>query len=119
MTQTKTPASEIVNDALLREMAEVAAAEVQPEAIILFGSHATGQAHPDSDVDLLIVEAAPFGEHRDRRDEMTRVWRALARFMVAKDILVYSRDEIEQWRDARNHVIARALREGKVLYGQL
>lgn len=119
MTQTKTPAREVVDDALLREMVVAVAQEVQPEAIILFGSHATGQARPDSDVDLLIVEAEPFGEHRDRRNEMTKVWRALARFMVAKDILVYNRDEIEQWRDARNHVIARALREGKVLYGQL
>ena len=119
MTQTEMPAGTIVNDAVIREIAAVAAREVQPEAIILFGSYATGQARPDSDVDLLIVQSAPFGPHRDRRKEMTRLWRALARFVVAKDILLYSRDEVEQWRDARNHVIARALREGKVLYGQI
>ena len=118
MTQTEMPAENIVNEAVIREMAEVAAQEVQPEAIILFGSYATGQ-RPDSDVDLLIVQSAPFGPHRDRRKEMTRLWRALSRFMVAKDILVYSRDEVELWRNARNHVIARALREGKVLYGQI
>jgi predicted nucleotidyltransferase len=106
-------------------MAAAAAQEVQPEAIILFGSHATGQARPDSDVDLLIVEATPFGANRDRRKEMVRVWRALSRFAVAKDIvpfrngLVYSQDEVEKWRDARNHVIARALREGRVLYGDV
>ncbi|MEJ5309217.1 MAG: nucleotidyltransferase domain-containing protein [Anaerolineae bacterium] len=119
MTQTMIPTGDIVNDALIREMATVAAQEVQPEAIILFGSYATGQAHPDSDVDLLIIQSAPFGPQRDRRKEMTRLWRALARFMVAKDILVYSRDEVEKWRNSRNHVIARALREGKVLYGQI
>ncbi len=39
--------------------------------------------------------------------------------MVAKDILIYSRDEVERWRNTRNHIIARALREGKVLYGQV
>ena len=33
-------------------MAAVVAREVDPEAIILFGSHATGGARPDSDVDL-------------------------------------------------------------------
>ena len=108
-----------VTETLIHEMTAAAAQEVQPEAIILFGSYATGQARPDSDVDLLIVETAPFGAHRDRRKEMVRLWRALSRFAVAKDILVYSRAEVEQWRDARNHVIARALREGKVLYGQL
>jgi predicted nucleotidyltransferase len=119
MTRAMTPAEDVVTETMIREMATVAAQEVQPEAIILFGSHATGQARPDSDVDLLIVEAAPFGAHRDRRKEMTRLWKALSRFVVAKDILVYSRAEVEQWRNARNHVIARALREGKVLYGQI
>jgi hypothetical protein len=47
------------------------------------------------------------------------LWRALSQFPVAKDILVYSQDEVEKWRDARNHVIARALREGRVLYGDV
>jgi len=47
---------------------------------------------------------------------MTRLWRALAGFNVPKDILVYSRDEAERWRHSLNHVVARAQREGKVLY---
>lgn len=107
----------IASDEMIREMAAIVAHEVAPEAIILFGSHATGDARPDSDVDLLVIEATPFGPDRDRRQEMTRLWRALAGFAVAKDILVYSRDEIERWRNARNHVIARALREGRLLHG--
>lgn len=35
---------------------------------------------------------------------------------VATDLLVYSREEIERWRGSLNHVAARALREGRVLY---
>lgn len=104
---------------LIREMTAVVAREVEPEAIILFGSHATGDARLDSDVDLLVIEATPFGPDKDRRQEMTRIWRALAGFAVAKDILVYSREEVERWRDARNHVIGRAMREGRLLYGTL
>jgi hypothetical protein len=50
---------------------------------------------------------------------MIRIWRALAGFTVAKDILVYSHEEVERWRGARNHVIGRALREGRLLYGTL
>ncbi|MCL6614251.1 MAG: nucleotidyltransferase domain-containing protein [Firmicutes bacterium] len=107
------------SEGLIREMAAVVVREVNPEAIILFGSHATGHARPDSDVDLLVVEAEPFGPNRNRRREMARLWRALAGFAVAKDILVYSRDEVERWRGARNHVIARALKEGRFLYGAL
>ncbi len=106
-----------VTEELLHEMASVVAQEVHPEAIILFGSHATGSARPDSDVDLLVIETAPFGPARDRRKEMARLWRALAGFAIAKDILVYSREEVDRWRSARNHVIARALREGRFLHG--
>ena len=72
----------------------------------------------DSDVDLVVVESAPFGKRRSRRREAVRLWRALSGLGVAKDILVYSRDEVEYWRDSLNHVLARALREGRVLYEQ-
>ena len=45
-----------------------------------------------------------------------RLWRVLAAFDAPADLLVYSRDEVAYWRDSCNHVLARALREGKVLY---
>jgi len=105
-----------VTEALLQQMVEVIVDEVDPEQVILFGSHARGDASADSDVDLVIVESDPFDESRDRRSEAVRLWRALAHFAVSKDILVYSRDEVEYWRDSINNVLARALREGRVLY---
>ncbi len=107
-----------VNEKMPQQMAEVVVREVNPEAIVLFGSYASGTVGPDSDVDLLVIESEPFGPGRNRRKEMVRLWRALAGFRVPKDILVYSRKEIELWRDARNHIIASALREGRVLYGR-
>ena len=105
-----------VDEALLRRMVAAIVDEVDPEQVILFGSRARGDGGMHSDVDLIVVEAAPFGEDRSRDAEETRLWRALARFHVPKDLLVYSRDEVEYWRDSLNHVLARALREGKVLY---
>lgn len=108
-----------VTQALIQEMVLVAASECRPDAIILFGSYATGNAGSESDVDLLVVRSGPFEKDDDRRQEMVRLWRALARFPVAKDILVYSRDEVERWRDSRNHIVGRALREGRVVYGSL
>ncbi len=105
-----------VTEALLKQMVEVIVDKVDPEQVILFGSHARGDAYADSDVDLVIVESDPFDENRDRRSEAVRLWRALAHFAVPKDILVYSRDEVEYWRDSINNVLARALREGRVLY---
>lgn len=67
-------------------------------------------------MDLVVVESTPFHSGRSRRREMARLWRVLAPFNVAKDILVYSSDEVERWRGSPNHVLARALREGQVLY---
>ena len=82
----------------------------------MFVSQARGESRHGSDVDLLIIESDPFGEKRSRRKEMAKLWRSLASFPFAKDILVYSRDEVEYWRHSLNNVVAKALREGKVLY---
>ncbi|MDE0460868.1 MAG: nucleotidyltransferase domain-containing protein [Caldilineaceae bacterium] len=105
-----------VTDALLEQMVEKIVAEVDPEQIILFGSRARGDARAGSDVDLAVVESEPFGQERSKRLEAARLYRTLSGFLVSKDILVYSRDEVDYWRDSLNHVLARALREGRVLY---
>ena len=106
----------IAIDQLLPKMVETIVTEVDPEQVILLGSHARGDASEDSDIDLIVVETEPFDKNHDRSAEAVRLWRALAGFAVSKDILVYSRDEVEYWRDSLNHVLARALREGRVLY---
>ena len=105
-----------VTDALLDQMVQAIVDEVDPEQVILFGSRARGEEREDSDVDLVVVEAEPFGKTRSRRLEAVRLWRTLSHFVVPKDILVYSRDEAERWRGSIDHVLARALREGRVLY---
>ncbi len=102
---------------LLRQMVEIIVREADPEAIILFGSRARGDARPDSDIDLLVIEREPFGPGRSRIKEAARLYRALGALPASKDLLLYSRDEIEGWRDERNHVAARACREGRLLYG--
>ena len=70
--------SDISNEeALLHQMVDTIVREVSPEAIILFGSRARGDARPDSDVDLLIVETEPFSPQRSRRKEAARLYIAL------------------------------------------
>ena len=106
----------VVTEEILDEMVDTLVQEIAPEQIYLFGSRARGNARPDSDIDLLIVESEPFGTNRSRRQELARIRRALSLFRVPKDILVYSRDEIAKWQHAANHIISRCLREGKLLY---
>ena len=105
-----------ITERLLGEMVQAIVSEVDPEQVILFGSRARGDERESSDIDLIVVEAEPFGPERSRHKELVRLYHALAGFRVPADVLVYSHEEIDYWRDSLNHVLARALREGKVLY---
>lgn len=90
--------------------------KIDPERIFLFGSRAGQNAKEHSDIDLLIVENKTFGSDHSRRKEMALIRRALSQFRVAKDILVYSKDEIAKWRNCRNHIVSHCLQEGRLLY---
>lgn len=105
-----------ISDNMIDRMAQRIVQEVHPQRILLFGSWARGEGNPDSDIDLLVVEREPFGPNRSRRQEAARIWRCLSEFRVPKDILVYSVGELSHWKDSSNHVVGRALKEGKVLY---
>jgi len=84
----------------------------QPERIQLFGSHARGQARPESDVDLLVVLA----EVPDKRGLAVRIRRILAGLPVAKDILVTSPEEIERRGRVPGSILRSALADAVLLY---
>jgi predicted nucleotidyltransferase len=48
----------------IRRFARQVAERFQPEQIILFGSHAYGTPHADSDVDILVI--VPARNHHDQ-----------------------------------------------------
>jgi len=85
----------------------------QPERILVFGSHARGEAREESDFDLLVIET----EVPDRAAEMVRLRRLLRRLRIPIDILVYSRAEVERWGNQPGSALFWALREGRVVYG--
>ncbi len=97
-------------------MAAAVAEAVRPRRVVLFGSHATGEAGRDSDVDFLIVGEHPFRDEGERADALVRAWESLAPFRVPADLLLYSQEEVERWAGTTNHVVARALRTGRVVY---
>ncbi|MGH7556399.1 MAG: HigA family addiction module antitoxin [Gemmatimonadota bacterium] len=101
---------------IMDEIVERLVDAIDPEMIVLFGSSASGEAGPASDVDLLVVDRQPFGPHRSRRGQLRRARRALSGMRIAKDLLLYSVDEFERWRRSPNHIVGRALRQGRVLY---
>lgn len=85
----------------------------QPECILLFGSHARGDAREESDLDLLVIET----EVPDRAAEMVRLRRLLRPLRIPVDILVYSRADVERWGNQPGSALFWALQEGKVVYG--
>lgn len=107
-----------INEQVLSSIVTKIVREVDPARIILFGSYAKDTSSLNSDLDLLIVEDAPFGANRARRSEIARIRRALSAFHIAKDILVYSTEEVTKWENSINHALAGILREGKQLYAR-
>lgn len=99
-------------DAVLLEMVRRILAVGTPQKIVLFGSRARGDARADSDYDLLLVEHSELPRHR----RAARYRRALAGLAGAKDILVWTPEEIAQWRNVPNAFVTEAVQEGVVLY---
>ncbi len=102
----------VVSETILSEIVRRLVEAIEPDKIILFGSHARGDAHGHSDVDLMIVKASEEPRHR----RAGRAHRALIGIGVPVDILWYTPEEAGKWSAARYHVAGRALREGQVLY---
>jgi len=103
-----------VTPRLIRTMVRRLVEQFDPEQIILFGSHARGDARPDSDVDLLVVMPVQ-GSKREKRIEMQL---ALLDIPVDKDIIVVTPTEVMHHRDIPGTIVWPAWREGKVLYAR-
>ena len=105
------------------------AAETDAAAVILFGSRATGGWDEQSDLDLIIVHPAA----DDADDRRKVLGRALAELRerhypghdeydsphhgVADGLMVETLQHYHAGRRTRNHVIARAAREGRIFTG--
>ena len=84
---------------------------VAPEKIILFGSTARGDAHADSDVDLLVVK-----DQCRRRETAARIYLSLPRPRPAVDVVVVWPEDLVRHRNSHWLVIAPALREGRTIH---
>lgn len=96
----------------IRTMVSRIVRQFNPERVILFGSHARGDAGPESDVDLLVVMPVD----GSRREKAVQIGVALHDIRVAKDIIVTTPEDFE-WRKEIVGTIERpAAREGRVMY---
>ncbi len=100
-------------DSVLEEMVRRLRDAFCPEAVYLFGSHARGDAGPDSDYDLLVVVPASTLP-RYRRDQAA--FQALSGVGASKDVLVLTREEFDRGRRVVCSLPATVEREGILLY---
>src|SRR3954465_8496027 len=84
--------------------------QFQPEKIILFGSHAYGQPHADSDVDILVVMPA-----RNEIDQAVRIDRAIDPFFPL-DLIVCSPKNVAWRLEEGDSFLREVMAKGKVLY---
>jgi len=103
-----------LDDHLLRTATQRLVAEFQPEQIWLFGSHAWGDPHEDSDVDFFVV-IPQSDETPIRRSQ--RAHRCLRGLRMPKDVLVETRQEIDRVKESKTSLENAILRRGRRLYG--
>jgi predicted nucleotidyltransferase len=91
-----------------KTLAEVAGPD---STVILFGSHARGEARADSDVDFLVIEPVV----ANRLQEWERLRRALKDFPMPVDIIVVDEERAERRAKVPGTMVHHALRDGQVL----
>lgn len=79
--------------------------------LIVFGSHARGEANRHSDLDLLVVEP----EVENPGAESVRLRDVLLELPSAIDVIVVSQAYVDEWRDVRGSLVHAALSEGRVV----
>jgi predicted nucleotidyltransferase len=85
---------------------------VPPESkVILFGSRGRGDAGVDSDFDFLVIEPS----FASKAKEMVRLREALDPLRLAADVIVVTREYVEEWGEVPGTMLHDALTEGRVL----
>ena len=105
--------TDMLTPATIQQIADRIADRFQPEKIILFGSYARGEAHPHSDLDLLVVvETLP-----SRGQRSAPILKMLAEtYTEPIDVVVRSAQTLKDWEQVPGSFAHQVLTEGIVLY---
>lgn len=95
----------------IKNFSDAIAREFHPDRIVLFGSHARGEAGRDSDVDMLVIMS-----HRGHPVYKAIEIRQRIERPFALDLIVRSPATIERRLQFGDYFIREILEQGKVLY---
>ncbi len=102
-----------LSDEVLDKIVQKILTQAKPEKIILFGSLAHGKATSQSDIDLLLIFRQLTVPRRFLR---RKIRAALREFLIPKDIIIATMEEIERWKAVPQAFLTKAIKEGRVLY---
>lgn len=105
----------MIDEQTIQKIGALLADAAGPSRVILFGSHARGEAQEESDLDLLVVE--PVVENRLR--EMTRLRQVLRPLRIPVDLLVCSLSELDERARMPSGAIHWAVHEGRTIHDSL
>lgn len=103
----------MTGEALIEEAGRRLSAVAPDADVILFGSRGRGEARPDSDLDLLVIEP----DFDRRGEEYGRLRKELRGLEVPIDLVIYRRREVDEWAEVPGSFLHQALGEGRVLAG--
>jgi predicted nucleotidyltransferase len=99
---------------LLDEITSRLVESIHPKLIYLFGSHATGQADQDSDIDLLAVVP---DTDKSTREIVIEGRNSLWDFRIPLDLIVCTESQFNRYRQVKNTIMNEALYQGTIVYG--
>jgi predicted nucleotidyltransferase len=99
------------SDNTLATIGEVARFAIPGAQVLLFGSHARGQAGPESDYDILIITDHPV-DIRSKFALRTHIRKQLLERGIRCDVLIQSDQEIQRKKELPGHIVRSALRDG-------
>lgn len=102
----------MIDESMLKQVVERILTATRPQRVILFGSHARGDADEGSDLDLMVV----FPQLSDKFGEMIRLHKAVGDVGVGVDVLVYSEEEYQRRSQVPGTVLYWARKQGRRLY---
>jgi len=104
----------------LTRWAQAIAEHFKPQRILLFGSYATGNAHEDSDVDLMVIMPYDEAQYKYRRTraaaKISRLIYTAFDYAGALDVMVRSPQELQERIRVGDLFIQEILKTGKTLY---
>jgi len=100
----------IPNEAIL-DVVDQIAHSFSPQKIILFGSYAYGNPHPESDVDLLVVIATSLRESLQAVQICQKI-----NYRFGLDLIVYTPERLAERLSLGDSFLQEIINRGKILY---